>query len=64
METEKEMRQLKYVGHTVRKSVSGKVYHRRNDARILSTWKTKDELDEQYYVIDWINNRGRYQSSG
>ena len=44
--------------------ISGKGYHRLNDARILSTWKDKDDLDEQCYVMDWINNRGRYQSSG
>ena len=62
MVTVKE-RKLKYFGHTIRKSISGKGYHWRNDARIQSTWKTKDELYEQCYVMDWIKNRGRYQSS-
>ena len=52
MKTAKEIK-LKYFGHTIRKSVSlEKDIIERNDGRIQSTWKTKDELDEQCYVID------------
>ena len=62
MQTVKK-RKLKYFGHTIRKSISGKGHHWRNEARIQSTWKNKDELYEQCYVMNWIKNRGCYQSS-